>query len=209
VNCGLCGRALHGDAAAYLCPACTRATAERLERIPKLHTALAGWLAPAGRRPELGATPTAEPPLPVSETVLSLRGPGGIVGVLEDWRSTMQADRGWGEPAIAGDVAARVRRAARGLMMNLEWIASSWPAAGEFARELRELERSALSIIDPPERTIRLGHCTARVGDAPPCGAALHVPPDVAEVRCPRCRTEYPPDTWMALRAAQKTSDAA
>ncbi|MEU9793804.1 hypothetical protein AB0E27_24785 [Streptomyces sparsogenes] len=202
--CGLCERELRGDAEAYLCPGCTRATGERLDRMPKLYAALAAFLAPAGRRPELGRAQGVEAPLPVAEPVLTLRGPGGIVGVLEDWRSAMQADRGWGPPAVQGATEERVRAAARGLSLNLEWIASSWPMAGAFAEEIRNLERSVLAVVNPPERTIRLGNCTAPLEGDAVCGAVLRVPPGVAEVRCRWCGAAYPPSSWWELARAQE-----
>jgi hypothetical protein len=205
-TCGLCERELeHG----YLCPGCTRATGERLDQMPKLYDALAAFLPPPGRRPEYGRAGGSEAPLPVAEPALNLRGPGGMVGVLEDWRSAMQADRGWGAPAVRGSTEERVRTAARGLSLNLEWIASSWPMAGAFAEELRDLERSVLSVVNPPERTIRLGNCTATLEDDAACGAVLRVPPGIAEVRCRWCGAVYPPSSWLELARAQEPSDAA
>lgn len=203
-SCGLCERELHGAAQAYLCPGCTRATGERLDRMPKLYDALAAFLQPSGRRPELGRTQGVEAPLPVAEPVLNLRGPGGIVGVLEDWRSAMHADLGWSEPRPRGSVGERISAAAAGLHTNVLWIASSWPLAGAFAEELRDLERSVLSVVSPPERTIRLGICPARDGDGVVCGAVLRVLPGVAEVRCRWCGAVYPPSSWLELARAQE-----
>ena len=45
-SCGLCERDLeHG----YLCPGDTLALAERLDRMPKIYSALAGFLSQIGR----------------------------------------------------------------------------------------------------------------------------------------------------------------
>jgi LSD1 subclass zinc finger protein len=208
-DCGLCERELHGSAQAYLCSGCTRATGERLDRMPRLYVALAAFLQPGGRRPELGRARGAEAPLPVSEPVLNLRGPGGIVGILEDWRSAMQADRGWGPPAVTGTTEERVRTAARGLSLNLEWIASSWPMAGAFAEEIRNLERSVLSVVDPSERTRRLGNCIELMANGSQCGAVLRVAHGATEVRCAWCGAVWPPETWTTLARLQQTSDAA
>lgn len=199
-TCGLCEQQLeHG----YLCPGDTLGTARRLDRMPRLYEALAAFLHPSGRRPELGRTRPAEAPLPVSEPVFNLRGPGGIVGVLEDWRSAMQADRGWGEPAIEGDTARRIAVAARALEHNLEWIAAAWPMAGAFAEEIRGLERDVASIVNPPTPSLRLGNCPAVYEDGVVCGAVLRVPAGTAEVVCRWCGCEYPPETWLALRSLQ------
>ncbi|GAA2108828.1 hypothetical protein [Streptomyces synnematoformans] len=197
MTCQLCER---NEAAGYLCAGCTLATARTLDRMPRLYDALAAFLQPAGRRPELGHARPAEAPLPVSEPVLNLRGPGGIAGVLEAWRSAMQADRGWGQPAITGTVERRVLAASRGLSLNLEWVAASWPLAGAMAEEIRDLERDVLSIVDPREPTLRIGECAAVLPDASVCAAVLRVPPGTTEVRCRWCGTPYPPSTWLALK---------
>jgi hypothetical protein len=198
--CGLCERDLeHG----YLCPGCTLGTARRLDRMPRLYEALAAFLHPGGRRPELGRSRPAEAPMPIAEPAFNLRGPGGIVGVLEDWRSAMQADRGWGEPVREGGTERRVTVAARALAMNLEWIAASWPMAGPFAEEIRGLERDVASIVNPPERSLRLGNCPAVYEDGVVCGAVLRVPAGTAKVECRWCGCEYPPSTWLELRSLQ------
>jgi hypothetical protein len=204
-SCGLCERELeHG----YLCPGDTLTLAERLDRMPHLYEALAAFLQPSGRRPEFGRSRPAEAPLPISEPAFNLRGPGGMVGVLEDWRSAMQADRGWGEPAIEGTVERRIAVAARALSMNLDWIAASWPMAGPFAEEIRGLERDGISIVNPPERSLRLGNCPAVYEDGVVCGAVLRVPAGTAKVECRWCSTVYPPDTWLELRKLQPSEAA-
>jgi hypothetical protein len=198
--CGLCERQLeHG----YLCPGCTLTTAKRLERMPRMYEALAAFLQPGGRRPELGRTRPAEAPLPICEPVAVLRGPGGIVGVLEDWREAMQADRGWGPPVAGGTVERRILVAARALAINLDWIAAAWPVAGAFAEEIRALERGVVSVVNPPEPSLRLGYCPAVYEDGVVCGAVLRVPAGTAEVVCRWCGAEYPPGTWLELRALQ------
>ncbi|MFF9582469.1 hypothetical protein [Streptomyces achromogenes] len=210
-TCGLCEQQLeHG----YLCPSCTLATTERLDRMPKLWSALSAFLAP-GSRPQYGRTSPAEAPLPVRETVLSLRAAGGIAGVLEDWRSAMQADRGWGSPVIPAAVERRVLVAARALSINMEWISASWPAAGAMAAEVRALERDVLSIVDPEDpderraqRGIPIGYCVAQVGvgaggDPEVCGAVLRSYPGQAVVTCPWCGAAYGPADYLVLKELQ------
>lgn len=207
-TCGLCERELHGDHAGHhLCRGCTSGTEERLARIPGLYGTLAGFLLPAGRRPELGRTPAAQAGLPVVEPVLVLRGPGGMVGVLEDWRSALHADLGWTPPVPRGNTADRITRAVRGLRDNLLWIASSWPMAGAFAEELRDLERDILRIVDPPEPTLTLGECPALLPDGHICQAILRVPAGTADVSCGWCGTRYPPTSWLALASGQWADD--
>ncbi|MFF2650370.1 hypothetical protein [Streptomyces sp. NPDC058045] len=200
--CGLCETDVD---AGYLCPGCARATARRLELMPRLYDALAAFLHPAGRRPELGRARPAEAPLPLAETPFSLRGPGGIVGVLEDWRSAMQADRGWGEPVPAGTTERRVVVAARALLMNLEWVVESWPMAGAFAEEIRDLHQAARSIVDPrdpADQPRRLGYCLTEL-NGESCGAVVLLRSGSTTARCEWCGTDWPPSRWVELAAGQ------
>ncbi|WP_405695233.1 hypothetical protein OHA99_09315 [Streptomyces coelicoflavus] len=210
--CGLCEQQLeHG----HLCPGCTRATLERLNRMPKLWAALAAFLAPgSSTSTPTGRTRAAEAPLPVREHVLNLRAAGGIAGVLEDWRRAMQEDRGWGPPAILADVGRRVAVAARGLAMNMDWIAAEWPMAGEMAAEVRALEADVLTIVDPEDPTdrrhrvgTRIGHCVAAV-EGGVCGAVLRAYPGDALLVCRWCGTEYGPEQYLMLKALQPEAAA-
>ena len=200
--CGLCDRDLEDG---YLCSGCTLGTAQRLDRMPRLYAALAAFLQPGGRRPELGRSRPAEAPLPICEPAFNLRGPGGLVGVLEDWRSAMQADRGWGEPVTAGSTERRIAVAARALSINLEWIAAEWPMAGAFAEEIRDLERDVASIVnprDPKDRPRRLGYCPTLL-DEVLCGAVVALHPGRTSVSCSWCGAEWPPEKWIDLASAQ------
>jgi hypothetical protein len=199
--CGLCdGKA--GEA--YLCGHDTLALAGRLERMPKLYAALAGFLAPADAPPgERVSVSRAEPGLPVNEAVLDLRY-GGMALVLESWRSDVQRARGWGEPAIEGSVDRRVLVAARALFMNLEWIAASYPAAGDLAREVRELEGSALSIVGAlPDRGRRIGQCVAADASGVVCGAVLRHRAGETRIVCPWCTCVYEARDFLMLKTLQ------
>lgn len=188
-SCGLCDRDLeHG----YLCPGDTLALAERLDRIPKVYAALAGFLSPAGRAAtEFVSRSHAGASLPVDEAVLDLRY-GGIALVLEGWRSDVQRVRGWGEPAITGDVEERVRVAARWLGMELSWIADCYPAAGDLAREIRELEGAALSIVGAkPDRGKPIGQCVAIDSSGVVCGATIRHRAGESKLVCGWCHAVY------------------
>ncbi|MFZ3558143.1 hypothetical protein [Streptomyces sp. BH055] len=205
-TCGLCERDLeHG----YLCPGCTHATGQRLDAAPRWYEALAGFLQPAATGPAEGVRNggRTEAPLPVDERTFSLRGPGGIVGVLEDWRSAMQDDRGWGQPVIAGNTERRVLVAARALSINLEWIASSWPLAGAMAEEIRDLERSVRSVVaptDPAERPVRMGPCPTVLAEDARCGAVLTRRPGEGTITCRWCGSTWPPTRALTLARAQQ-----
>lgn len=208
--CGLCGRP-PGDTAPYLCDGCARSTTARLDRMSTLYTAMAPFLGRAGRRGRTGHGGKVEAPLPVEERVLNLRGPGGMAGVLEDWRAAMQRDRGWGAPAVGGTIDRRVVAAARGLSMNMDWIAASWPLAGTFAEEMCDLERSVESIVDPvdpQERPRRLGYCPTKVGGVL-CGAVIRLFHGQASATCLWCGTEWGPTRWLELAKSQAEFESA
>ncbi|MFD3929557.1 hypothetical protein [Streptomyces sp. NPDC058614] len=200
-QCGLCESDLeHG----HLCPADTLALAERLNRLPKIYEALGAFLTPAVRAgTDRVSVRTVNPPLPVDVTVLDLRY-GGIALVLESWRSDVQRARGWGEPAVEGSVERRVLAAARGLGMQLEWIAASYPAAGDLASEIREMEGAALSVVGAlPDRGRRIGQCVAVDASGAVCGAVLRHHPGDTSIVCPWCTCTYWARDFLMLRTLQ------
>jgi hypothetical protein len=204
ITCELCGGP---ELEEYrLCSGCTRATLLRLRRMGRLYRALEMLLPPPSRPPRLdsvGGSAAANAPMPIREELLNFRGPGGIVGTLEDWHVALAEDRGWGVPVVRGSIETRLKLAASRLAANIEWIAGSWPAAGFFAREIRDLEHGVLSMISPPERDrVRMGKCPAMPGGVL-CGAVLHLPLGETVLRCSWCLASYPSGTWSALRTAQ------
>ncbi|MFC8176551.1 hypothetical protein [Streptomyces sp. NPDC057325] len=198
----------------YLCAECTRTLGEQLLRMPALYRALAAFLPPAARGTQHGGQgPAAEAPLPVTEHVLDLRGPGGMVGVLERQRAELHAARGWAAPVLGVGILNRISLAVGALRHSLDWIAADWPAAGDFARAIRDLYGSAASVVHPrlpEERGTRLGMCPQLVGEVNEgeeedeeveiCGAVLRHFPGDRTVTCRWCGTVYEPSAWTALR---------
>jgi LSD1 subclass zinc finger protein len=189
------------DVPSQLCPGCTRHLGQTLGRMTQLHQALAAWLAPGSRRPEHGTARAVDAPLPVREQVLSLRGPGGIVGLLEDWLNAIHDARGFNAPTRAGDIPARIHRAAAAIQRNLTWVSLTWEQGPALAREIRQAENQVLAVIDPPEHSVPLGPCPAIIDGDQTCGTTLRVPPGTTHVECRRCHAVYPPHAWLQLRA--------
>lgn len=190
-----------------LCSGCARATLNRVRNMPRLYKALAMLLPPAARPPRLdsgGGSAAAEAPMPMPEALLNLRGPGGIVGTLEDWHAALAEDRDWGVPVVRGSIETRLKLAASRLAANIEWIAASWPQAGQFAREVRDLEHGVLSMLSPPVRDerIRMGKCPHK-DDGVLCGAVLWAAPGSTIIRCSWCLSTYPSGIWAQLRDEQ------
>ncbi|MFD9515920.1 hypothetical protein [Streptomyces sp. NPDC059979] len=188
----------------YLCPGCTKATVGRLNALPGLYDELLPFLTP-GSGGSTGRRSTAvSAPLPVSEMVLSLRGPGGVVGVVEDWLAAVRDARRMRPVTPVGSVESRLRAAVRSLVDNMPWISVSWPDAGTFAEEIRDLERVGVSVVDPADRSergTRVGTCPAVDDGGVICGAVLRYQPGAKLVVCSWCGCTYPPATWQGLRA--------
>lgn len=197
MNCQHCTAPL--DASAQLCVACTRGLDVRLAELPGQYLLLAEHLRPGSARGDGPVALVREAPLPVREDVLTMRAEGGIVSVLESWREAMQDARGWGRPTRTGTVERRVLAAARGLRINLDWIASEFEAAGDLALETRALSGEVNALLDPAPATLRVGDCAADLGGGDICGAPLRVPAGTTTVSCRRCGTDYPPSSWLTL----------
>lgn len=199
-QCGLCEEQLDDG---HLCVGCVKATRVRLEAMPVLYGGLAALLPPAGGTSGIRSGKGGPPPLPVNEDILDLRSSAGMVATLEGWVDAIRAERGRPEVPHPGSPTGRVTRAVGELLGHLPWVAVSWPEAGLFAGEIRELARSVSSIIRPPaaDRGHRVGNCPAVFEDGVICGAVLRLAPGEKVVTCRWCQTTYPPATWAGLKA--------
>ncbi|MFJ8110449.1 hypothetical protein [Streptomyces sp. NPDC096132] len=196
MNCTLCEDQA-GEA--YLCERDTRALAGRLADLPTLYAEVAECLVPRQRGwGEIVATKSAAGPRsPLDEDVLDTVNTVRAAEVIRSWRIDVQRVR-W--PHHSAPAPAGLAADCRWLGMELDWIAAEYPAAGDLAREVRELEKQARTIVgDPVPRPQRLGLCIA-VTDAKGtvCGAVLARLPG-GPVRCRWCRTEYRTETDLLL----------
>ncbi|MEW2177162.1 hypothetical protein AB0890_12635 [Streptomyces sp. NPDC005406] len=210
--CQLCEVALDDG---MLCVGCTKATRVRLEALPTLYRGLGVLLTPAGGVGQGRSGKGGPAPIPVSLDVLDVRGPGGMVEPLESWVDAVRHDRGRPEHPHPGSPEGRVDRAVGELLGHMPWIAVSWPEAGDFAREIRELARAVSSMLRPPaaDRGTRIGNCPAVDPSGALCGAVLRLAPGEKAVRCEWCDTCYPPYVWAQLKTwideDARASDAA
>ncbi|MFH8668831.1 hypothetical protein ACH4F3_28680 [Streptomyces anulatus] len=190
------------ETGSMLCPGCSKSTRVRLEGLPVLYRGLGVLLAPSAAVSQGRGGKGGPPPLPVAEDVLDLR--GVMVGTLEDWLSAVRQERGMRQhPAARRGVDGRLDAAVSGLLRHMPWITVSWPQAGEFATEVRDLARSVASVLQPPvsARGQRLGRCPAADPSGVLCGAVLHLAPGEKAVRCEWCGTAYPPYVWAQLKS--------
>ncbi|MFJ6235065.1 hypothetical protein ACIQH0_13265 [Streptomyces griseus] len=188
------------ETGSYLCPGCSKSTRVRLEGLPVLYRGLGVLLAPSAAVSQGRGGKGGPPPLPVAEDILDLR--GVMVGTLEDWLSAVRQERGMRQqPARRRGVDGRLDAAVSGLLRHMPWITVSWPQAGQFAAEIRDMARSVSSIVSPPAERVRHGgHCPAKF-DGVVCGAALFLGKGKQVITCRWCGTEYPPSSWAALQA--------
>jgi hypothetical protein len=198
-QCGLCEEPLEEG---YLCLGCAKATRVRLEALPTLYGGLAALLPPAGGTSGIRSGKGGPPPLPLNENILDMRSGGGMVATLESWVDAIRHDRGRPEVLHTGSPTGRITRTVGELLGHMPWVAVSWPEAGLFAGEIRELAREVSSIIRPPVPDCgrRIGNCPAQFEDGVICGAVLRLEPGERVVTCRWCQTSYPPAMWMGLK---------
>lgn len=208
MNCLACTDPLPNDA--RLCEPCTHTLNDRLAELPEQYAELALHLRPGVGRSDGPVALVREAPLPVNQAVLDLRAAGGIVTVLEGWREAMQDARGWGAPARSGTIEQRVIAAARGLALNMDFIAGEFDGAGDLYSEVRELSGACRAILDPdPEAPgPYVADCAAELPSGAICGRPLRVDASHRSIRCRACGTDYPPSMWMALASNSWATDA-
>ena len=203
--CGLCERDIETS---YLCESCTRALARRLAVLPGLGAELTVYLVPRRTGPaELVTASSAGPRSPINEEVLDLIQSQHMAKVVESWREDVQRVR-W--PHYAPPPPAGLKAACRWLGMELDWIVTNYPASGDLAREVRELERQARTIVgDPPPRPQRIGLCVATTDSkGTVCGAVLsRLPGD--PVQCRWCGKEYRTEKDLLLLRHYQPADVA
>lgn len=186
-----------------LCDRCGSRLDRQLSQLPALYEALGAYLRPSSQTSTaVGSSKSPDAPLPLTEPALDLRGPGGIVTVLETWRQALYEDAELRWPEPFGDYPGRLLRAVRALREQLPHITCGWAQAGLFAAEVDELHGAARSIIAPPEKTVRAGTCPAKLDDGTVCGAVLRAVPGDPEIRCRWCNTVYAPSSWLKLADA-------
>lgn len=194
--CELCGETASG----YLCPRHREQLAVRLGDLPLLYAEVGECLVPrrAGWGDIIATKSAAGPRSPVDEDVLDTVNGARAAEVLRLWRVDVQRVR-WpqhGAPAPAGLAVD-----CRWLAMELDWIVQHYPAAGDLAREIGDLETAARTIVgDPPPRPQRLGQCVAQVGEGVVCGAVISRLPGQTRLRCRWCGYVYETEQdWLVL----------
>jgi hypothetical protein len=204
VTCELCG----SEASGYLCNRHREQLAARLQELPILYTEVGQCLVPRrGGWGEIVATRgAAGPRSPIDEDVLDTVTWGRAGEVMQLWRVDVQRER-W--PQYSPPPPAGLDANCRWLGMELDWISANYPAAGDLAREVGDLERQARSVVgDPAPRPQRLGLCVAVTDtQGTVCGAVLTRLPG-GPVRCRWCGTAYGPDDWLTLKHYQPAESA-
>lgn len=176
----------------------------RLAALPGAWRALALWLVPSPAGDRQGARVRDEAPLPVRLDVLDLRARGGIER-LADWERDSRELLRWPPPPFRGSVEQAVTGTVAFLRANLLWLCDQHPGIRDLDREVAEITAAIASVVDPVEpadRPRRLGYC-ATVTVEGYCGAVVTLRPGAATAPCRWCGTDWGPDRWLQLRAAQ------
>ena len=195
MTCTLCGDETTG----FLCRRHTTRLAAVLEELPVLYAEVAECLVP--RRSTWGdiiATKSgAGPRSPLNEDVLDTVNAVRADEVVHLWRADVQRER-W--PQHSAPAPAGLHADCRWLATELDWITAHYPAVGDLAREMRDLERQARNATgDPMPRLQHIGVCVAVTDPrGTVCGAALTRLPG-RPVRCRTCHTAYRSETDLLL----------
>ncbi|MER6431569.1 hypothetical protein ABT272_28140 [Streptomyces sp900105245] len=204
IACELCGEATAGR---YLCERHTVRLARQLADLPTLYSEVGECLVPrrAGWGDIVATKSAAGPRSPLNEDVLDTVTWGRAAEVVHLWRVDVQRER-W--PQHGAPAPAPFAADCRWLAMELEWIADHYPAAGELAREVGELEAMARSVVgDPAPRRQRLGTCVAVSAEGVVCGAVISRLPGQTRVKCQWCQYVY--ETGLDWIRLQHFQDAA
>ncbi|MGQ5579697.1 hypothetical protein [Streptomyces sp. ECR3.8] len=195
--CELCGEETAGR---YLCQRHTVELAKRLDDLPTLYAEVGECLVP--RRTGFGdivATKSAAGPRsPLDEDVLDRVNMARAAEVLQLWRVDVQRER-W--PQHTPPPPSSLNANCRWLAMELDWIVVHYPAAGDLAREVGELEAQARTIVgDPVPRRQRLGTCIAITAEGVVCGAVISRLPGQTRLKCRWCGYSYESEQeWLTL----------
>jgi hypothetical protein len=204
VTCELCGDA----ASSYLCNRHRQQLAARLKDLPTLYAEVGECLVPrrSGWGDIVATKSAAGPRSPIDEDVLDTVNMASAAEVVHLWRVDVQRVR-W--PHQAPPPSAGLSADCRWLGMELEWIVHHYPAIGDLASEVRDLEGQARTIVgDPPPRPQRIGLCVAVTdSQGAVCGAVLTRLPG-GPLRCRWCGTAYGPDDWLTLKHYQPAESA-
>ncbi|MFE0720223.1 hypothetical protein ACFW23_04625 [Streptomyces rochei] len=204
-ECEICGADTGGR---YLCERHAVQLAARLADLPTLYAEVAECLVPRRSGPaEFVSAAPAGPRSPLDETVLDEVNTARAAEVIHLWRVDVQRVR-W--PHHGAPPPADLTAGCRWLAMELEWIVQHYPGTGDLAREVRELELQARSIVgDPAPRPQRLGTCVARDEDGAICGAVISRLPGQARVKCRWCGYAYETERdWLMLLHFQPSEAA-
>jgi hypothetical protein len=185
-----------------ICVLCQSLADDQLAALPVFYTRLEGVLEPGSGGSDR-VSGSKLPPLPARLGPLSLRGPGGIVGVLTAWEDDWRSWLGWSARPFRGSVEQTVGGAVVFLRNNWLWASAEHPSPDVFAADVRALTAACRSELEPRGNARRIGLCPTVV-DEGRCGVELWADPYAPEIRCWRCRTTWGRDRWLNLASAMR-----
>ncbi|WP_020141157.1 hypothetical protein [Streptomyces sp. 351MFTsu5.1] len=199
MTCELCGNAASG----YLCNRHREQLAARLLELPALYREVGECLVPrrTGWGDIVATKASAGPRSPVDEDVIDTVNWARATEVIHRWRADVRRLR-W--PHRGAVPPARLDADCRWLAQELDWIVAQYPAAGDLAREVADLNSQVRSIVgDPEPRLQRIGYCVALVGEGVVCGAVIWRLPGETRLMCRWCGSAYGPEDYLMLHHFQ------
>jgi DNA-directed RNA polymerase subunit RPC12/RpoP len=210
-RCTHCQRNLfHTELDRHACYLCENRANKHLAALPLLYADLGTHALQPGtgiRTARVtGASKTA--PLPVSLHTLTLRGPGGIITLLQDvedsWRRARRS-RIHEQASVTDKALANI---VTYLSINLAWACESYEDIADDLDTISRLywqARNALS--GKPPRLIPV-RCRLLYDDGQECGAEMLVDINRTSAKCGECGTRWGSHEWMDLFEAVRQTAA-
>lgn len=205
-RCTNCPRLLHhSELGRYACRICEDTAAKQIRAFPGLYDQLSDVLAPGAAASGGGKVTTSKSaPLPVSETALSLRGPGGIVSVLVGIEIRWLEANRFTLPGFRGSYEQELPKCTKVLINNLPWACHEYPDVADSLGKISRLHGQATDAVTGERRIqVPIGTCPtvvdASTGEL--CGTPLRMSPWDTSIRCRTCNAQWGKDMWLRLGA--------
>jgi hypothetical protein len=186
---------------ARICHRCQDGADDALAALPRYYTRLGDVLTPGGGVSDR-VSGSKQPPLPVRLGPLSLRGPGGIVGVLGRWEDDWRARLGWSPRPFRGSVEQTVGACVKFLRNNWPWAIEEHASPELFSLDMHNLVSACRAEVDRRGDARPIGMCPTAGEDGAACGTVLWADPYLQEIRCWKCRTAWGRNQWLSLASA-------
>lgn len=210
-RCSSCQRLLYlSELQRQVCFLCEDRAGKQLRALPNLYADLGTHaLHPATgiRGPRItGASKT--PPLPVALHTLTLRGPGGIITLLQDIEDSWRRARGSRIHPQASVTDKALASIINYLNINLTWACESYEDAADDLDTITTVYWQARNALSGKQARFIPVRCRLLYDDGSECGAELLVDINRSAAKCGECGTRWGSHEWMGLFEATRQNAA-